>query len=197
MILRNTNFFFSVSLNLSIRYTLNNQNTRQILETWSCLLPNFFFQYPTRTRTMSKKPTRWALRTSSKKLLCVVTFRVSCEKTQTCKSICISSNLHEVSFESGISWSKQRTFASINFIALRSSMREKWKLNVMPLTSSWKKNFGAGENLSWGSLWQMNYDLDVVSFVVTHYWKVFSRCKTTNVGLLPGPGKIWWQKFIS
>ena len=119
------------------------------------------------------------------------------KKPQTCKSICISSNLHEVSFESGISWSKQRTFASINFIALRSSMREKMKVECYALDELLKANFGAGENLSWASSWHLNYDLDVVSFVVTHYGKVFSRCKTTNVELLPGPGEIWWQKFIS
>ena len=67
-------------------------------------------------------------------------------------SICISSNLHEVSFESGISWSKQRTFASINFIALRSLMREKMKVECYALDELLKANFGAGDNLSWGSL---------------------------------------------
>ena len=56
-------------------------------------------------------------------------------------SICISSNLHEVSFESGISWSKQRTFASINFIARRSSMREKVKVECYVLDELLKANF--------------------------------------------------------
>ena len=105
-------------------------------------------------------------------------------------SICTCSNLHEVGFESGTSWSKQRTFASVNFIALRSSMREKMKVKCYTLDELLKAKFGAGENLSWGSLRHFNYDLDVVYFVVTHYGKVFSRCKTTNVGLLPGPGEI-------
>ena len=72
-------------------------------------------------------------------------------------SICISSNLHEVSFESGISWSKQRTFASINFIALRSSMREKMKVECYALDELLKEKFWSWRKLVVGLI--MTFEL--------------------------------------